>query len=288
MSHPTDESGIVPDDHLLVRPYIAPSGRPSRSADPARPRTEPAGAPYPADAPYPGSGSAPAYTPAWHAQDPTPTAPHAPAPPTVAAPAPAPAPAPVRAPAPVARERAGRWPLGALALLGLAVAGGLVYLTAGPEPESPRVAPPSGLSVPVLPARSPDAGPDEDGSQPPAPVSPAVPSASASASGATGRGAGAPSIPTGRGAATTAPASPRRPPTASPGNGTFGTLKPGDRGSEVRALQERLHGQGFTYVSTTGVYDEQTRRGVAQLQSDRSITGDPRGIYGPATRAAFD
>lgn len=201
MSHPTDESGIVPDDHPLVRPYIAPSGHPPRSADPARPRTEPAGAsypagaPYPADAPYPGSGSAPAHTPAWHAQGPIPTAPHAPAPPTVAAPVPA----PVRAPAPVARERAGRLPLVALALLGLAVAGGLVYLTAGPEPESPRVAPPSGLSVPVLPARSPDAGPDEDGSRPPAPVSPAVPSASASAPGAAGRGADAPSTPPGRG-----------------------------------------------------------------------------------------
>ncbi|MFD9379406.1 peptidoglycan-binding protein [Streptomyces sp. NPDC059999] len=284
MSHPTDESGIVPDDHPLVRPYIAPSGHPPRSADPARPRTEPAGAPYPADAPYPGSGSAPAHPPAWHAQDPIPTAPHAPAPPTVAAPVPA----PVRAPAPVARERAGRLPLVALALLGLAVAGGLVYLTAGPEPESPRVAPPSGLSVPVLPARSPDVGPDEDGSRPPAPAGPAVPSASASASGAAGRGADAPSTPPGRGAAATAPASPSRPPSASPGNGTSGTLKPGDRGSGVRALQERLHGQGFTYVSTTGVYDEQTRRGVAQLQSDRSITGDPRGIYGPATRAAFD
>ncbi|MFB0633190.1 peptidoglycan-binding protein [Streptomyces sp. AB3(2024)] len=52
-------------------------------------------------------------------------------------------------------------------------------------------------------------------------------------------------------------------------------------------LQERLYGQGFTYVSQTGVYDEQTRRGVAQLQRDRDIKGDPRGIYGPATRAAF-
>ncbi|MCY0956059.1 peptidoglycan-binding protein [Streptomyces sp. H27-H5] len=176
-----------------------------------------------------------------------------------------------------------------VATFNFAIAAGA--LVGGPAVDgisAPRVAPPSGLSVPVLPARSPDVGPDEDGSQPPAPVSPAVPSASASASGATGRGAGAPSIPPGRGAATTAPASPRRPPTASPGNGTSGTLKPGDRGSEVRALQERLHGQGFTYVSTTGVYDEQTRRGVAQLQSDRSITGDPRGIYGPATRAAFD
>ncbi|MGW2988906.1 peptidoglycan-binding domain-containing protein, partial [Streptomyces goshikiensis] len=66
-----------------------------------------------------------------------------------------------------------------------------------------------------------------------------------------------------------------------------GTLRPGDRGSEVRALQERLHGQGFTYVVVNGVYDGRTRRGVAQLQSDRGISGDPQGVYGPATRAAF-
>ncbi|MET8755833.1 peptidoglycan-binding domain-containing protein, partial [Streptomyces sp. NPDC004667] len=55
--------------------------------------------------------------------------------------------------------------------------------------------------------------------------------------------------------------------------------RPGHRGPR--------DGQGFTYVSQTGVYDEQTRRGVAQLQRDRDIKGDPRGIYGPATRAAF-
>ncbi|EDX25811.1 peptidoglycan-binding protein [Streptomyces sp. CJ_13] len=55
----------------------------------------------------------------------------------------------------------------------------------------------------------------------------------------------------------------------------------------MRALQERLHGQGFTYVVVNGVYDGRTRRGVAQLQSDRGISGDPQGVYGPATRAAF-
>ena len=61
----------------------------------------------------------------------------------------------------------------------------------------------------------------------------------------------------------------------------------GDSGPEVRALQERLHGQGFTYVSVTGEYDSQTKRGVAQLQRDRDIKGDQPGVYGPATRAAF-
>ncbi|MGW6821268.1 peptidoglycan-binding protein [Streptomyces sp. NPDC055005] len=272
MSHHTDESPIVPDDHLLVRPYVAPSGRPSRAPGPARPRTEPATDPRA----HSGDESASARTPAWHGQDSAPGVPHAPGPVPVVAPV----------PVPVARERAVWLPVAALALLGLAVAGGLVYLTAGPEPESPRVAPPSGLSVPVLPARSPDAGPDADRAEPSA--SPAVPPSSTSESSAAGRGAEGPSASPGRGATPTTTPSPSRPPAAAPGDGVSATLRPGDRGPEVRALQERLHGQGFTYVSTTGVYDEQTRRGVAQLQGDRSITGDPRGIYGPATRAAFD
>ncbi|MGI5448221.1 peptidoglycan-binding domain-containing protein [Streptomyces sp. CA-243310] len=272
MSHHTDESGTVPDDHLLVRPYVAPSGRASRSAGHARPRTEPATDPRP----HSGDEAASGHTPAWYGEDPAPSVPRAPAPPPVVEPA----------PLPVARERAGWLPVAALALLGLAVAGGLVYLTAGPEPESPRVAPPSGLSVPVLPARSPDAGPDAGGAEPSA--SPAVPSSSASASSAAGRGAERPSTSPGRGATPTAAPSSSRPPAEAPGDGASATLRPGDRGPEVRALQERLHGQGFTYVSTTGMYDEQTRRGVAQLQGDRSITGDPRGVYGPATRAAFD
>ncbi|MBT2458846.1 peptidoglycan-binding protein, partial [Streptomyces sp. ISL-86] len=80
------------------------------------------------------------------------------------------------------------------------------------------------------------------------------------------------------------------PPSASvstPAAGAYVTLRPGDRGPEVRTLQERLYAQGFTYVSVTGVYDGQTRRGVAQLQRDRDITGDPQGVYGPATQAAF-
>ncbi|MFD5890336.1 peptidoglycan-binding protein [Streptomyces sp. NPDC060334] len=161
-----------------------------------------------------------------------------------------------------------------------------MYLTAGPEPESPRVAPPSGLSVPGLPARGPDAGPDVDGAEPSA--RPGVPSSSASVSSAAGRGAEGPSTSPGRGSTPTATPSPSRPPAVTPGDDASATLRPGDRGPEVRALQERLRGQGFTYVSRTGVYDEQTRRGVVQLQSDRSITGDPRGVYGPATRAAFD
>ncbi|MFD9480878.1 peptidoglycan-binding domain-containing protein [Streptomyces nojiriensis] len=52
-------------------------------------------------------------------------------------------------------------------------------------------------------------------------------------------------------------------------------------------MQEMLRGQGFTYVSVTGVYDNQTKRGVGQLQRDRSLKGDPPGVYGPATQAAM-
>ncbi|MEU9414860.1 peptidoglycan-binding protein [Streptomyces sp. NPDC048272] len=281
MSHPTDESVSVSDDRLLVRPYVAAAGRPSPSTGPGRPRTDPTADPT-ADA-RPGNESASGRRTAWHGQDPPAAGPHAPEPPAHVVPTPAPV------PAPLGRERASRVPLVVLVLLGLAAAGGLVYLTAGPDPEPPRVAPPSGLSVPVLPARSPDAGTDGAGPAPsaPLPASPAPRSASASASEADGRGAEKPSSSPGREGAPTATSSPSRPPAVTPGNGASGTLRPGDRGPEVRALQERLLGQGFTYVSTTGVYDGQTRRGVAQLQSDRSITGDPKGVYGPATRAAF-
>ncbi|MFZ3491981.1 peptidoglycan-binding domain-containing protein [Streptomyces sp. 5.8] len=77
---------------------------------------------------------------------------------------------------------------------------------------------------------------------------------------------------------------PPGPPTPTPSDDT---LRPGDRGAEVRTLQQRLYGQGFTYVEVSGEYDDRTRRGVVQLQSDRGLTGDPSGVYGPHTRAAF-
>lgn len=118
----------------------------------------------------------------------------------------------------------------------------------------------------MLPARSPDGS-----LSPEATVRSVKPSASATAS------------------ASASQASPKPGPSASAsaGQASYGTLRMGDSGSGVRALQERLFGQGFTYVSTTGVYDSQTRRGVAQLQRDRNIKGDQPGVYGPATQASF-
>lgn len=172
----------------------------------------------------------------------------------------------------VRRDRGGRLPLAVLALLALGAAGGLVFLLSGPDPRPERAVAPPDLSLPALPARRPgvDAEPSPERS-----VRPSAPSASASASG---------------GPSASRTPKPTPPPSASAGQppaGSSGTLRMGDRGPEVSALQERLYGQGFTYVAVTGVYDSQTRRGVAQLQRDRDIKGDQPGVYGPATQAAF-
>ncbi|MFJ5631280.1 peptidoglycan-binding protein [Streptomyces goshikiensis] len=260
MSHHPDESGaVLPDDRLLVRPYVAPSGRPSPSTAPAWPRSGPAA--------------------------------------TLRAPAPDPVPArdPDRGPGSASAAAAGpdgtarrgrRLPVALSVLLGLGAAGGLALLLTGPEERRPeRAVAPPGLSVPVLPERSPGAGAEPSpgpSTPPPGSPRPSVP-ASASASARPGSASGVSTSPS-------APASGSAPagtPSAGIAAAGGGTLRPGDRGAEVRALQERLHGQGFTYVVVNGVYDGPTRRGVAQLQSDRGISGDPQGVYGPATRAAF-
>ncbi|MFI7355658.1 peptidoglycan-binding protein [Streptomyces avidinii] len=245
MPQDPDESRPVPDDHLLVRPYVAPSGRPPRPADPASapawPQTGPLAFPGPARVPAPGAA--------------------APVPVRASVPPPAPVPAAVRS----------RLPFAVITLLALTAAGALVLLLSGPDPRPPRAGAPAELSVPVLPARSPDSAADPGTPAPTASVRPAAPS-SPSSPAATGRTPEPPSAPS-----TPAPGPP----------GSSGTLRMGDTGPEVRALQELLHGQGFTYVSVTGVFDNQTKRGVSQLQRDRSIKGDPNGVYGPATRAAM-
>ncbi|MBL1098317.1 peptidoglycan-binding domain-containing protein [Streptomyces coffeae] len=66
------------------------------------------------------------------------------------------------------------------------------------------------------------------------------------------------------------------------------TLSRGDVGPDVERLQQVLFGQGFTYVSATGVFDDATLRGVVQYQRNRGITGDPLGVFGPVTRASSE
>ncbi|MGW2741009.1 peptidoglycan-binding domain-containing protein [Streptomyces sp. NPDC001450] len=65
------------------------------------------------------------------------------------------------------------------------------------------------------------------------------------------------------------------------------TLSPGDAGPDVKRLQQLLFGQGFTYVSPTGAFDHATLRGVTQYQHNRSLTGDPMGVFGPVTCASL-
>lgn len=263
MSPDPYESGIVPDDdRLLVRPYVAPS-------DPLRGSSGPA---WPEES---GRILVPTRF-GTSAEEPRPS--HAPAERTEPSAASSASSASAASAASVADRRGSRLPLVGLALLALGAAGALAFLLRSPDREPPRAVVPPNLSVPVLPARSPGAGEETpsagESMSPPTPGAP-----SATTPPATGRPPSGPSPSTSR-PKPTGPTGTRPTPGA-------GTLGPGDRGAEVRALQERLHAQGFTYVSLTGVYDEQTRRGVLQLQQNRSIEGDPPGIYGPATRAAF-
>ncbi|MCM9077675.1 MULTISPECIES: peptidoglycan-binding domain-containing protein [Streptomyces] len=247
MRQDPDESGTVPDDHLLVRPYVGPSGPPPQSAapGPAWPQTGPLAFPGPA-----------------HVQGR-----HAPAGP--------PAPAPVPA---AGRGRRSRLPFAVLTLLALSAVGALVLLLGDADPQPPRAGAPAELSVPVLPAHGPDSVADADA--PGSTASVPSPTASASVSPTPSREPEASASRSPKPPSSPSPSAPS-PPVSS------GTLRMGDSGPEVRDLQELLRGQGFTYVSVTGVYDNQTKRGVGQLQRDRSIKGDSPGVYGPATQAAM-
>ncbi|MFZ3467523.1 peptidoglycan-binding protein [Streptomyces sp. 4.24] len=192
------------------------------------------------------------------------------------------------------RSRAARWraPLcaaGALVVLG----GGALFLASGgggltASADRGAGAPDGAVRQDLGPAaatgstggRSPDSASHGAGSPSTGPDGSPVPQGSSGAAGTSGS-----ATPQGPGQDGHRPGTdpdPPVPPTPLPSDGT---LRPGDRGPEVRTLQQRLYGQGFTYVEVNGVYDDQTRRGVAQLQSDRGLTGDPSGIYGPHTRA---
>ncbi|MGW6940579.1 peptidoglycan-binding domain-containing protein [Streptomyces xanthophaeus] len=275
MSHHSEEDGVVPDD-LLVRPYVVPVDRAS----------PPTVTPWPQSGPVPVSFRLPERAPAYPAPEPDRDPDRGPGRGSGAEPGPA----PLRTTGSRAhrrtdaREGGRRSPVAALALLGLGAAGVLAYLFSTPGAADPSPSDPSPgltLAVPALPDGSADGGaPSPEGS---ASGAPSASSASASASpSASASAAASPSAPS-------ASASPKAgaAASASAGQSASGTLRMGDSGEAVRDLQERLYGQGFTYVSTTGVFDSQTKRGVAQLQRDRGIKGDQPGVYGPATQAAF-
>lgn len=128
MSHHPDESGSVPEDRRLIRPYVAPSERPYRATTPAWPHT----------GPVPVSFRAPD---ARREDEPGRSAEAAGA-------------AGARA---GRRDRGSPLPLVVL-LLALGAAGGLVFLLSGPDPRPERAVVPPELSVPALPAGSGGAG----------------------------------------------------------------------------------------------------------------------------------
>ncbi|MET9464627.1 peptidoglycan-binding protein [Streptomyces sp. NPDC006544] len=279
MSPDLDESGTVPDDRLLVRPYVAPSVQPEGPTALAWPQTGPVS--VAAQLTIPSTGSEPPTATATSTPSPSPLQPPRTAPPFApASVAPTGSPSLPRSGAGRRAEGGSRLPFVALALLALTAAGVLAWLLHEPDGEPPRAVAPPGLSVPVLPARSPGAG--EEPTPGADPAEPTRPTGAASARATTAPTPSGTPADASRDATTSAPSGGAR-----PSSDGAGTLRPGDRGPEVRALQERLFGQGFTYVAVTGVYDEQTRRGVTQLQQNRGIKGDPPGVYGPATRAAF-
>lgn len=265
MSHDTDEHGAPPDERRFTYPYVPQSTVwPSGPATPAWAHAE--------SVPGPEQD---------HGRD-RERGPDQDADPFAATPVPAPDRGTGSGWAPAAtpatgrrRQRRGADPLmiAVFTLLGLGAAGGLVLTLTGPDdPKPPRAKAPTGLTVPGLPGRMPESGaaPTES----PEPTRSPSPSQSA---------------PPSSGPPTSQAPKPTPSPSASPtkAGAPAATLRMGDKGPEVRALQEFLLGQGFTYVSVTGVYDGQTKRGVSQLQRDRDIKGDPQGIYGPATRAAL-
>ncbi|MFE0626968.1 peptidoglycan-binding protein [Streptomyces sp. NPDC058864] len=107
--------------------------------------------------------------------------------------------------------------------------------------------------------------------------------ASPSASGpASGTGTRAPATAT---ATTTATAQGGTTATAGSGGAV---LKPGSRGDEVVALQQRLAQVRLYDGPADGKYDGGVKDAVQRYQQEHGVTGDSPGFYGPATRRSLE
>jgi peptidoglycan hydrolase-like protein with peptidoglycan-binding domain len=62
----------------------------------------------------------------------------------------------------------------------------------------------------------------------------------------------------------------------------------GDSGPAVADLQRRLTQVWVYHGPVDGTFGDRTREAVATFQVWYGITGDPSGVYGPATRAALE
>ena len=67
--------------------------------------------------------------------------------------------------------------------------------------------------------------------------------------------------------------------------GSAGTLQEGMRGSDVKALQERLNVLGYNAGTADGIFGPQTTLAVKRFQAANGLTAD--GIVGPKTRDAL-
>ncbi|MCQ6551952.1 peptidoglycan-binding protein [Streptomyces sp. C10-9-1] len=168
-------------------------------------------------------------------------------------------------------------------------------LPAPDEPTSPEPTSPAPTSpAPTTPGPSPSPSPSADDG--PASASRA-PSASPTRTARPRIGpppeADAPRIATERRRPTSAPppAPPR--PSRSPATGrpsapaAAADLCCGARGMEVVDLQIRLQRLGLYKGEADGAYNRRLTRAVASYQRSRGVRADPRGVYGPETRAAL-
>jgi hypothetical protein len=64
-----------------------------------------------------------------------------------------------------------------------------------------------------------------------------------------------------------------------------GTLKPGDTGTQVRALQRALKALGYSVGTIDGQYGPATKTAIASFQHASGLTAD--GVFGPKTLNAL-
>ncbi|WP_340557271.1 peptidoglycan-binding domain-containing protein [Streptomyces sp. GSL17-111] len=190
----------------------------------------------------------------------------------------------------------------ALAALGL-FAAALVHFFA--QPVTPFEPPPIPTPVVEPPTASPPAVPDAPATATSAPTdAPGGGSTAPAPLSSPGRdtpprdvGVAAeeptPESPPAPAAPTSPPPRPSAPEDAAPEPGetpreTPAVLARGDRGSAVLDLQRRLRTVGIHTTPVDGVYGQPTEAAVQNYQALRGVQADPKGVYGPHTRAALE
>lgn len=168
----------------------------------------------------------------------------------------------------------------AAAVTGVGVLALLGHLVTGPG-EADRARPAPSASQPRLALPS---LPDSDGTAEPS-RSAGAPSARSGAGGSSpsASGAGAPASAT---ATATTTATAQGGTTATAGSGAV--LKPGSRGPEVVALQQRLAQVQLYEGPADGKYDGGVKDAVQRFQQSHGVTGDSPGFYGPGTRRSLE